>query len=119
AQQSNSSANGTIASPEIATLEGIQTQGGCIAVVPAAPRRGGFQLPTSPDEANVSLGLFPDGNDKDENCSDFKFQTKVNLAAEIAPGTNNIKVVDKGNLAAGQTIFIGTGKDSESAVIKE
>src|SRR5690606_20003316 len=28
AQQSNSSANGTIASPEIATLEGIQTQGG-------------------------------------------------------------------------------------------
>jgi hypothetical protein len=38
-QQSNSSANGTIASPEIATLEADQGKGGCIAVVPA---QGGF-----------------------------------------------------------------------------
>jgi hypothetical protein len=33
-QQSNSSANGTITSPEIAILEGDQSQGGCIVVVP-------------------------------------------------------------------------------------
>ena len=33
-QQSNSSANGTITSPELATLEGDQSQGGCIVVAP-------------------------------------------------------------------------------------
>ena len=37
-QQSDSSGNGTIASPELATLEGDQGQGGCIVVVPG--RRG-------------------------------------------------------------------------------
>ncbi|MDO5443879.1 MAG: hypothetical protein Q4G10_09430, partial [Bacteroidia bacterium] len=34
-QQSSSSANGTIASPELATLESVQDGGGCIAVVPS------------------------------------------------------------------------------------
>ena len=38
-QQSNSSGNGTIASPELATLEGDQGKGGCIVVVPGAGRR--------------------------------------------------------------------------------
>ncbi len=37
-QQSSSSGNGTIASPEIATLEADQGQGGCIVVVPSAGR---------------------------------------------------------------------------------
>lgn len=72
-QQSNSSANGTIPSPEIATLEGVQSQGGCIAVVPTLPRRF-IPVAGAPDEVNLSLGLFPDGNDNDSNCNDFRIQ---------------------------------------------
>ena len=60
-QQSNSSGNGTIASPEIATLEGDQGKGGCIAVVPTLPR--GFGQAT--DASDRSLGRFPDGADTD------------------------------------------------------
>ncbi len=52
-RQSNSSANGTIPSPEIATLEGDQGKGGCIAVVRA----------TLPANFNRSLGRYPDGAD--------------------------------------------------------
>jgi len=40
-QQSSSSANGTITSPEIATLEADQGKGGCIVVVPTAGRGAG------------------------------------------------------------------------------
>lgn len=40
-KQSNSSANGTITRPDLAVLEGEQTQGGCIVEVPQV-RRGGF-----------------------------------------------------------------------------
>ena len=39
-QQSNSSGNGTITSPELATLEGDQGKGGSIVVVPSAGRGG-------------------------------------------------------------------------------
>lgn len=45
-QQSSSSGNGTIATPELAVMEADQGQGGCIAVVPgAAGRRGPEQRP--------------------------------------------------------------------------
>ncbi len=62
-QQSNSSANGTIASPERATLEGEQEGGGCIVVIPR-PAGG----------TGVSVGRFPDGADTDTNCRDFHVQ---------------------------------------------
>ena len=39
-RQSSSSANGTIASPELATLEGDQSKGGCIVVAPSSGRGG-------------------------------------------------------------------------------
>ncbi|MBK8636290.1 MAG: hypothetical protein IPN72_23200 [Saprospiraceae bacterium] len=117
-QQSNSSANGTIPSPEIATLEGVQSQGGCIAVVPTLPRRF-IPVAGAPDEVNLSLGLFPDGNDNDSNCNDFRIQKKVNLATGVEAGANNIKVLEKGGLEVGQAVFIGTGKNSELAVVKE
>jgi len=70
-QQSNSSANGTIASPELATLEGVQDGGGCIAVLP--PLRPSFG-PGGSVSAPVlyrSLVRNPDGADKDMLCSDF------------------------------------------------
>jgi hypothetical protein len=73
-QQSNSSANGTIATPEIATLEGVQHQGGQIVVVPASGRRGFAPAGQTTTPVNKSFGRFPDGIDTDNNLSDFKTQ---------------------------------------------
>jgi hypothetical protein len=115
-QQSNSSANGTITSPEIATLEGVQTGGGCMVVVPALPR--GFQQSASTnDQTNKSYGRFPDGNDNDNNCGDFLSQSTTTLAAASAIGVNNIKVASVSDFSAGQKINIGSGANSEAVVI--
>ncbi len=105
-QQSNSSANGTITSPEIATLEADQGQGGCIVVVPSAA--GG---------AGRSRGRFPDGSDADSLCTDFLMQPATTLSAAAAAGGNNIKVASVADFAAGQTIMIDTGANLETAVI--
>ncbi len=82
-QQSSSSANGTIASPELATLEGVQSGGGCIAVLPpirpSFGRGGAIQPPT----LYRSLVRYPDGEDKDMLCSDFR------LTSIPTPGSQN------------------------------
>ena len=114
-QQSNSSANGTITSPEIAILEGEQNGGGCIVVVPALPR--GFQQSASADQSNKSYGRFPDGSDKDNNCSDFLLQNSTTLSAAAAAGANNLKVASVANFSNGQKIIIGSGSNSETAII--
>jgi hypothetical protein len=105
-QQSNSSANGTITSPEIATLEGDQRQGGCIVVVPGAA--GG---------TGTSRGRFPDGNDTDSNCADFHAQSATSLSAASPAGTNSIKVASVADFVAGQTVMIDAGVNLETAVI--
>lgn len=75
-KQSNSSGNGTITRPDLATLEGEQTFGGNIAVVPNAFRMGaGFrpmpgQMP-QPQDIHNSLVRFPDGADTDNLFEDF------------------------------------------------
>ena len=83
-RQSSSSANGTIASPEIATLEGDQSQGGCIVVVPSAGRGGAGRVAASAGATNRSVGLALDGADTDNNCIDFQLQTPT-------PGAPNQK----------------------------
>ena len=66
-KQSNSSANGTIARPDLAVLEGEQTQGGCLAEVPQMRMpRGMNQGATS--APSYSLVRLPDGNDNDALC---------------------------------------------------
>lgn len=70
-QQSSSSANGTIASPELATLEGDQNGGGSIAVVPARPRAFGPRALQVVVPAH-SLVRIPDGEDTDNLSIDFK-----------------------------------------------
>ena len=102
-QQSSSSGNGTIASPELATLEGDQGKGGCIVVVPGA--------------GNRSVGRFPDGLDTDSNCTDFRTQPSTTLSAASAAGASNIKVASVADFSAGQTVMIGSGADLETAVI--
>ena len=106
-QQGNSSANGYITSPEIATLEGDQSQGGCIVVVPRASSGAG-----------VSRGRFPDGLDTDSNCTDFLVQSFASLSVASAVGAENIKVASMADFSVGQKIIIETGTNSETAVIK-
>jgi hypothetical protein len=112
-QQSSSSANGTITSPEIATLEGDQGKGGCIAVVPVPARGGGPPAPA----ANRSVGRFPDGADTDNLCTDFLLQPATMLSAASDRGATNIKVASVSGLSAGQTIAIDSGADVDTAVI--
>ena len=119
-QQSNSSGNGTIASPELATLEGDQSQGGCIVVVPSAGRGGfGMRGGSAGGETNKSLGRFPDGADTDSLCSDFMTQTSNTLLAASEAGAKNIKVDSVASFSVGQTISIDTGANSETVVIAE
>jgi non-reducing end alpha-L-arabinofuranosidase len=107
-QQSNSSGNGTIASPELAVLEGDQGQGGCIVVVPG-PAGG----------PGVSRGRFPDGSDTDSNCADFLLQAATSLSAPSSAGAINIKVASVAEFVAGQAIMIDAGVNLETAVIAE
>jgi len=69
-KQSNSSANGTICRPDLAVLEGEQTQGGCLAEVPQFRMpRGAFRPgQPMPEPPTYSLVRFPDGNDSDVLC---------------------------------------------------
>ena len=82
-QQSSSSANGTITSPELAVLEGDQRGGGCIAVAPAPVPA--FLLARRPELAPglQSLVRMPDGADSDNLCEDFR------LSGEPTPGWKN------------------------------
>ena len=80
-KQSNSSANGTICRPDLAVLEGEQTQGGCLAEVPQMrmPRgmnQGQASAPT------YSLVRMPDGNDRDALC-------EIQYTSNPTPGTSN------------------------------
>src|SRR5215472_12388961 len=115
-QQGNSSGNGTITSPEIATLEADQGKGGCMAVVPTPPRAiGPAGAPC--DTGNRSLGRFPDGTDSDNLCTDFLMQPATTLAAPTSGGAATIKVASVAAFAPRQTIMIDTGANLETAVI--
>ena len=75
-QQSNSSANGTITSPELAVLEGDQRGGGCQAVVPQPmPAWLLARMPNAPQQT-VCLVRWPDGADTDNLCEDFRTSLK-------------------------------------------
>ncbi len=113
-QQSNSSGNGTIASPELATLEGDQGKGGCIAVVASGGVRPGASASGGP---NKSVGRFPDGADTDNLCTDFFTQNATTLSAASAAGATNIKVASVADFAPGQTIYIDSGASQQTATI--
>ena len=82
-QQSNSSANGTISSPELAVLEGDQRGGGCQAVAPGPVPV--WMLARNPELAkgDRSLVRIPDGADSDVLCEDFR------LSERPSPGMAN------------------------------
>jgi hypothetical protein len=117
-RQSNSSANGTITSPEIAILEGDQSQGGCMVVAPGAGRNTGPFAPPAGNN-NKSVGRYPDGNDTDSNCSDFLLQNTTSLSVASKNGSDNIKVASVADFVIGQEIVIGTDAGKELIVIAE
>jgi hypothetical protein len=80
-KQSNSSANGTICRPDLAVLEGEQTQGGCLAEVPQ------IRLPRGMNQSQISAPTYslvrvPDGNDRDALC-------EIQYTQNPTPGTSN------------------------------
>ena len=120
-QQSNSSANGYITRPDLATLEGVQHQGGCMAIVPGAgsgPATANIAAAASaPGAPNRSIGRFPDGRDEDSLCTDFMVQPVTTVPEGAAAGDRNIKVAGVAGFGSGQAVTIGSGADNESAVI--
>ncbi len=85
-RQSSSSANGTIASPELATLEGDQGKGGCIVVVPGAGRGvGPGRGAPAAGAITRSAGRTSDGADTDSNCTDFQLEVPTPGAPNQGP----------------------------------
>jgi hypothetical protein len=120
-QQSNSSANGYITRPDLATLEGGQHQGGCMAIVPGAgsgPATANIAAAAAaPGAANRSIGRFTDGHDDDSLCTDFVVQPVTTLPEGATRGVTNVKVAAVAEFAPGQSVTIGSGAASETAVI--
>ena len=115
-QQSNSSGNGTITSPELATLEGDQSQGGNIVVVPA-PGRTMITSGAATKEINRSYGRYPDGVDTDNNITDFRLHDVITLLTPVTSGANNIKIANTSGFAVGQQVTIGSGSNSRTISI--
>ena len=105
------------------TAEGYQAasgagESGCYVPSPGVNR--GFRMgpATSTSQPDRSAGRFPDGTDTDYNCRDFQLQNSIALLAATTTGSNNIKIGNIADFPVGQKIIIGTGANSETAVIK-
>lgn len=120
-QQGNSSASGAVTSPEIATLEGLQHQGGCIAVIPGAgsgPSAPATALAASaPGAPDRSVGRFPDGADSDSLCADFRVQPATSVPQGSVAGATSIRVASVVDFVPGQVIAVGAAAEQERAVI--
>lgn len=102
--------------------EGYQAESGanrsgCSAPSPSQNMFGFGRINQTASSPNRSAGRFPDGADTDSNCRDFQVQTTTTMSLASAINATNIKVASVANLAAGQTIFIDAGENSETAVI--
>jgi non-reducing end alpha-L-arabinofuranosidase len=93
-------------------------ESGCYVASPVAGR--GFRMApsTSTTQPDRSAGRFPDGTDSDYNCRDFLLQSSITLLAAAPAGSNNIKIGNVSDFTIGQKVIIGTGSNSETAVIK-
>lgn len=90
-------------------------QSGCY--VPSPGVGGGFRQGPQTAQPNRSVGRFPDGFDSDNNCGDFVLQNTTSIALPSSAGSANIKVSSVTNFSNGQKIIIGSGANSETAVI--
>jgi hypothetical protein len=90
-------------------------QSGCF--VPSPEARGFFRQATQTVQPNRSAGRFPDGYDSDDNCGDFVLQNSTTIVLPSSAGSNNLKVSGVTNFNIGQKIVVGSGSNSEVAVI--
>ena len=105
------------------TAEGYQAasgagESGCYVPSPGASR--GFRMApsTATSQPNRSAGRLPDGVDSDYNCHDFLLQSTITMLAATPAGSNNIKIGNVADFTVGQKVIIGSGANSENAVIK-
>ncbi|WP_340110966.1 arabinofuranosidase catalytic domain-containing protein [Maribellus mangrovi] len=110
---------GAIVDPWLA--EGYQGRSGtnefgCFAATPAARSRFWWRMDPN-SSPNISTGRFPDGTDHDSNSSDFVMQKTMSLATASEAGSNNIKISSADDFNIGQKVVVGSGANSETAVI--
>jgi hypothetical protein len=102
-------------------MEGLQHQGGYIAIVPGSgsgPATASIAAAAAaPGAPNRSIGRFPDGRDTDSLCADFMVQPATTMPVGAAAATTNIRVAGVTGFASGQTVIIGSAPASETAVI--
>jgi non-reducing end alpha-L-arabinofuranosidase len=95
-------------------------ESGCFVTAPGMGGGGGGGrqgFGPSASQPNRSAGRYPDGTDTDSNCRDFLLQNGITMIAPSAAGSNNVKVASVANLVNGQKVIIGSGTDSETAII--
>jgi hypothetical protein len=91
---------------------------GCRVTAPGAGRgAGGGRGPSI--ITNSSASRMPDGRDSDSNCTDFVAQPATVLPEGAQAGANNIKVAGVADFAPGQSVFIDSGANQESATITQ
>jgi len=98
----------------------------CHAGAPGIPsvRMGQRGLPGIPfsgavgqvDATPGSTGRYPDGQDSDNDCTDFVTSTSVRTGAAVA-GAGNVKAVTVAQFSPGQTVVLGAGDDAETLTI--
>ncbi|HLP18594.1 MAG TPA: alpha-N-arabinofuranosidase, partial [Bacteroidota bacterium] len=84
---------------------------------PAISRGFRWWMPSSAKPGDRSAGRYPDGADNDNNRHDFLVQNATHLLAASVSGAGNIKVATVADFSIGQKIIVGTGTNSEEAVI--
>ena len=68
-------------------------------------------------QPNKSVFRYPDGADSDNNIRDFVQQNATSLLISSVVGSNNVKVAGVADFSIGQKIIIGSGANSETAII--
>lgn len=63
-----------------------------------------------------STGRYPDGNDSDSNCNDFKMHQTVSLVLDTNKGSSNIKVNSVEGFRIGQKVVLGIDKNETAKI---
>ncbi len=92
-------------------------EGGSSAPTPVMGRGNRWWISSPTIQPNKSTGRYPDGNDNDNNRQDFFVQSTTTLLAASQIGSSNIKIASVADFCIGQKIFVGSGSNSETAII--
>ncbi|HEX4797548.1 MAG TPA: arabinofuranosidase catalytic domain-containing protein [Humisphaera sp.] len=92
-------------------------QAGCRVISPSMAGGGFGRGGPIGGGTNRSAGRFPDGADTNSNCADFLLQSTTTSPLASPAGATNIKVTSVTGFTVGQTIYIDTGANQETASI--